>query len=255
MRLVPHLRVLALLLLVAVAGGCANHAQISKDMLTLSPQSMRNRQLQTKRYDTNDEKMMLTASASVLQDLGFQIDESTPDLGIIVGSKTRDATDAGQVTMAIFVAALGGGSMPVDKQQTIRVSLVTAPMARPKDKAAGAAPAQKLTPKMIDAACARISAKLQLSLDDELRSVLPQAELTQAEKALTEQFARELNGDLTMRMKNQDYGATRVRVTFQRVVMNTQGFVSRMEALETPELYKEFYEKLSKSVFLEANDI
>jgi len=255
MKVLPQLRVFALLLLAAVAGGCANHAQISKDMLTLAPESMRNRQLQTKRYDTNDEKMVLTASASVLQDLGFQLDESTPDLGIIVGSKTRDATDAGQVTMAIFVAALGGGSMPIDKQQTIRVSLVTAPMARPKVKSANAQPPKKLTPEVINAACARVSGKLQQSLTDEFRDVLPVADASLAGKALADQFARELNGDLTQRMKNQDFGATRVRVTFQRVVMNTQGFVSRMEALETPELYKEFYEKLSKSVFLEANDI
>lgn len=248
------LRVAVVAIALAALTGCANHAQISKDMLTLSPESMRMRQLQTKRYDTNDEKMVLAASTSVLQDLGFQLDESAPDLGIIVGSKQRDATDAGQVTMAIFIAALGGGNMPVDKQQTIRVSLVTAPMAKPKEAAAAKAQAE-LTPAKITATCERIAAKMQQSLSGELNGVLPPEEAVRMSKFVAQQVVRGLNDDLLLRMKNSEYGATRVRVTFQRVVTNTQGHVSRMEALETPELYKEFYEKLSKSVFLEANDI
>lgn len=213
------------------------------------------RQLQTKRYDTNDEKMVLTASASVLQDLGFQLDESTPDLGIIVGSKTRDATDAGQVTMAIFIAILGGGDTPIDKHQTIRVSLVTTPMVRPQENASGASQKQLLTSEAINAACVRVSTKLQQGLNEELRNVMPTADAMQTGKSLAARFANDLNVELLQRMKKQDFGATRVRVTFQRVVVNTQGQVSRMEALATPELYQEFYEKLSKSVFLEANDI
>jgi len=238
---------------IAALTGCATQNQISKEMLTLSPESMKMRQLQTKRYDTNDEKMVLTASASVLQDLGFQLDESTPDLGIIVGSKTRDATDAGQVTMAIFIAALGGGSVPIDHHQNIRVSLVTAPMHRPKES--GAPQRKRITPEMVNTACARINAAVQKSLDAELNGMLTPKEAQQARNALAQQFGREVNTDLTLRMKSQDFGATRVRVTFQRVVINTQGQVTRMEALETPELYQQFYEKLSKSVFLEANDI
>lgn len=234
--------------------GCANHAQISQEMLTLAPESMKMRQLQTKRYDTNDEKMVLSASASVLQDLGFQLDESTPDLGIIVGSKTRDATDAAQVTMAIFIAALGGGAVPIDQHQTIRVSLVTAPMAKAKESP-GAKAQAALTPEKITAACARISAKMQQSLSGELNGVLPPDEADRMSKFVAQQVVRGLNDDLLLRMKNRDYGATRVRVTFQRVVVNTQGQTTRMEALETAELYQEFYEKLSKSVFLEANDI
>lgn len=235
--------------------GCANHTQISKEMLTLSPESMKMRQLQTKRYDTNDEPMVLTASASVLQDLGFQLDESEPELGIVVGSKQRDATDAAQVTMAILIAAMGGGAVPVDHQQTIRVSLVTAPMAKPNDPAVQAPPQERLTPARIASTCERITAKMQQSLGGELKGVLPDPEVAQLSKFLAEEMRKDLNNDLYQRMKNRDYGATRVRVTFQRVVINTQGQVTRMEALETPELYKEFYEKLSKSVFLEANDI
>lgn len=254
MRHSPLLRA-GLLLALMMCAGCASHTQISKDMLTLAPESMKMRQLQTKRYDTSDEKMVITASASVLQDLGFQLDESTPDLGIVVGSKTRDATDAGQVTAAVFIALLGGGAMPIDQHQTIRVSLVTAPMAKPKDADPSQKPKETLTPAKINAACTRVYAVIHKSLSDELALVASPVEAQAVSKRLAIHMVTDLEDDLNQRMKMRDFGATRVRVTFQRVVVNTQGQISRMEALETPELYQEFYEKLSKSVFLEANDI
>jgi len=44
------------------------------------------------------------------------------------------------------------------------------------------------------------------------------------------------------------------RITFSRSVRNSQNLV-RYEALEDPELYQDFFEKLSKSVFLEGANI
>lgn len=109
-----------------VLSGCAT--SIPPEALALSAESLQTRQLQTRRFDTLDEAELLSASAAVLQDLGFSIDDSEPAVGLIVGSKDRDATNAGQVAGAILMAVLLGVHTPVDKNQKIRVSLVTKPL-------------------------------------------------------------------------------------------------------------------------------
>ncbi len=157
--------------------GCSS--TIPKSALEMSPQTLEYRQLQTRRYDTRDEARLLSASASLLQDLGFSIDNSETKVGLIAASKDRDATDAGQVVGAVVVAALFGVATPVDDHQKIRASVVTQPFGS---------------------------------------------------------------------------GFT-VCVTFQRAVWNTNGQLSRLEKLDDPEMYTEFFEKLSKSIFLEAHEI
>lgn len=49
-------------------------------------------------------------------------------------------------------------------------------------------------------------------------------------------------------------GSVVVRVTFQRIVWNSHGQVSKREQLNYPEDYQEFYAKLSKALFLEAHE-
>ncbi len=173
-------------ILIALCLLCGCAPRIPKEALELSPESLKNRQLQTRRFDT-DEKTLLSASAAVLQDIGFTIDESETELGTIVCSKRSDATSAGQIVAAILVAALTGAVMPIDKEQFVRASLVTNP--------------------------------------------------THVED--------------TDKTKSR----TAVRVTFQRIVTNTQGQVTRRECVNDPEVYREFFEKLSKSLFLEAHEI
>ncbi len=121
-RLLPAVILAVGLVLVA---GCEQ--TIPKDALQLTPESLAQRQAQTRRFDTTDEAMLLSASAAVLQDLGFNLDESETKLGLVVASKNRDATEAGQVIGAILIAALIGASVPIDKTQKIRASLVTKP--------------------------------------------------------------------------------------------------------------------------------
>jgi hypothetical protein len=158
--------------------GCAQ--RIPESALALTPDTLKLRQLQTRRFETTDEKVLLQAGAGVLQDLGFNIDESETKLGVIVGSKTRDATEAGQIAEAILVGVLFGVVPPTDKEQKIRASLISKPL---------------------------------------------------------------------------DNGSIAVRITFQRIVWNNQGQVSRTESVEDAVIYQEFFDKFSKAVFLSANQI
>ena len=111
MRATKHLAIiLAIVCIATYLTGCAN--TVPKEALQLSPTSLEERQMQTRRFEGSSENEILSASAGVLQDLGFQINESETDLGIIVCSKERDATESGQVAAAVLVALLGG-SMPI----------------------------------------------------------------------------------------------------------------------------------------------
>lgn len=167
----------------SAVSGCAT---IPEDALVLTPDSLERRQLQTRRIDGIDESGLLSASAGVLQDLGFNIDESETRLGVIVASKDRSAVTGGQVLGAVLLALMGAYS-DIDKTQKIRVSLVTRPA---------------------------------LAQD---REPLPNTQL--------------------------------LRITIQRIVTNTSGLVTRIESIEEPEIYQEFFDRLSKSVFLEVQEI
>lgn len=115
---------LALGLMLSLSG-CGG---MPKDALQLGPESMAQRQLQTRRFEGLSENDALAAGAAILQDLGFGITESETALGVVVGDKDRSAVSAGQIVGAVFVALLGGGVMPTDKNQKITASLVTRPV-------------------------------------------------------------------------------------------------------------------------------
>jgi hypothetical protein len=104
--------------------GCATQG-VPKEALKAEYVTTQQRSLQTRTFDTLDEKGILSASASVLQDLGFTLSESETDLGLLVGEKARDATESGQVAGAVAMAVLFGVQMSIDKEQKIRVSVVT----------------------------------------------------------------------------------------------------------------------------------
>ncbi len=158
--------------------GC--NQTIPKSALQMKPDTLAMRQLQTRSFDTSNEAKLLSAGASVLQDLGFSIEESETKLGVILGEKDRDAVEAGQVAGKIFMAVMFGAHMAIDKNQKIRASLITRPVSSKK---------------------------------------------------------------------------TNLRITIQRVIWNEHGQISRTESVTDQEIYQDFFNKLSKSVFLNANEI
>ena len=168
---------IAALLVLPPLMGCQS---IPKKALALEEQSMEWRHMQTRRFDTNDEKKILIACAGLLQDLGFTLEESETELGVVVGQKDRSAAEAGQVIGAILFAGLTGSNLPIDATQKLRASVITRP---------------------------------------------------QGENTIV------------------------VRVTFQRIVWNNRGMISKLERLNDPEQYQEFFQKLSEAVFLDAHEI
>lgn len=157
--------------------GCASSPRHTA--LAMRDQVLEFRQRSTRLYETDKEELILSACAGVLQDLGFTIVDSETDLGFILATKDRTAVDGGQVAGKVFMAILFRADVPIDKNQTFRVSIVTRP-----------------------------------AVDE-----------------------------------------TAVRATFQRLVWNDRNEVSKMEPIEEVEVYQEFFDRLSKSVFLEGQQL
>lgn len=102
------------------------------EALTLSADARARREANSRRFETTDERMIQSACAAVLQDLGFTMENSSVGTGLLVASKDRDAVEAqqvaGQMFLAVLVAALGGTPDPVwERDQRIRISVVTRP--------------------------------------------------------------------------------------------------------------------------------
>ena len=79
---------------------------VSDNSMKLSTDSLQLRQLQTRRIEGIDEPALLAATVGVLQDLGFNIDESEMRLGVIVASKDRSALDLGDAVGDMVVDSL-----------------------------------------------------------------------------------------------------------------------------------------------------
>src|SRR5262245_2181157 len=125
-----HTRVPATAALLALLAACS--AAIPKDALRLPEEAAADREAQTRRYDGIGERKLLAAGASVLQDLGFEIDESETRLGVIVASKERTAVNKKEVTAAVILSVLSAfTTAPTEptyaQKQVVRVSLVTSP--------------------------------------------------------------------------------------------------------------------------------
>ncbi len=151
------------------------------------------RAMQTRLFETSNEKELLSASAAVLQDLGFQVEESVHEVGFLRSTKERSAREYGQYIQRalFFILSLGKWLAPVDLHQKIAAGLITRPL-------------------------------------------------------------------------NQDASRQEVRIVFYRVVWKGDGQTDQqyippgqqsMEMIRDPEIYQQFFAKLSKAVFLEAHTL
>jgi hypothetical protein len=90
-------------------------------------------------FETADATELLSASAAVLQDLGFQVEESARELGFLRAAKERSAREYGQditrvVVWILTTPLIMGNSLPlmipVDLHQKIAATLVARPINR-----------------------------------------------------------------------------------------------------------------------------
>jgi hypothetical protein len=181
-----------LLLSLALLSGCISHTEPA-ELFILTPDVPRHRTMQTRMFETPNERELLSASAAVLQDLGFQVEESQQDIGFLRATKERSAREYGQYIRQalVLILSLGKVLQPVDLHQKIAAALV----------------------------------------------------------------ARPLNPEATRQ---------EVRIMFYRVVWKGDGQIDNqyippgeqyMEMVREPEIYQQFFSKLSKAVFLEAHRI
>ncbi len=113
----------------ALVSGCATMPKADV-FFKLTPESAKHRALQTRMFETSDEKELLSASAAVLLDLGFQVEESSTEVGVLRAAKERSAREYGQEILQVFIFLLGAlcGEaviVPVDLHQQINVTLAT----------------------------------------------------------------------------------------------------------------------------------
>jgi len=177
-------KIFPLLFVVVLSSACMPD-QIPKEALQLTEESSARRKLETRRFETKDEQALLDAAAAVLKDLGFSIDVTSKELGLIAGSKQESPYNIGGMATSAAVAVISSAlsfptSMPYSKDQMIRASVVARPA--------------------------------------------------------------------------EDGNSTAVRITFQRVVWDTEGKVAKSELLEDPAEYQTFFQKLAKALALDAHE-
>lgn len=125
-------RVLFVAALSATALGCQNANDVAKRLGEPSKSAVEARIMQSREIEASDQVAVLAAVTQTLQDLGFTVQESSAEAGVVTGAKQRDAEEAGQiagqVALTVALAMLGAIHTPVwDKSQSIHVTSVVAP--------------------------------------------------------------------------------------------------------------------------------
>lgn len=100
---------------------CASYTNYYK----LDKNYLQNRQISTKDFKVNDEELVLKSSIQVLQDLGFNIDESEKNLGIITASKNKEINSTVRVVNVFVLMAFSETNTTYDIRQKIYVTVST----------------------------------------------------------------------------------------------------------------------------------
>ncbi len=101
-----------------------------EEFFQLTPESQIHKAAQIRYFETADDIELLSASAAVLQDLGFQVSESAHELGYLRATKERSARERGQsiTRFLVLLFSAGGYLMPIDLHQKIEASMVARPV-------------------------------------------------------------------------------------------------------------------------------
>ena len=120
----------------ALATGCVHTP--AEAFFQLTPESAQHRAAETRLFETSGGDELLSASAAVLQDLGFQVVESVREVGFLRAVKERTAREytpeiwRGLLLLISSAGLISGQNtliwMPVDLQQQIDASLVSRPV-------------------------------------------------------------------------------------------------------------------------------
>ena len=127
-------RGIVFLVLGAFSVGCFPPQAKLESFFETTPEMAKNRSIQTRTFEIQNEKELLSASAAVLQDLGFQVEEISVEAGMLKAAKERSARETGQEIGQAFVliGSIAGAifgmpiiQLPVDLHQQIGATLIT----------------------------------------------------------------------------------------------------------------------------------
>jgi hypothetical protein len=97
-----------------VFSGCAG--TIPPEALQWNKETLKQRQLQTRKFDTQKEGDVLSACAALLQDLGFALDESASPSFCVSNFRVCNCLC---LSVSLFHCKASGGIVPAQPEKTI----------------------------------------------------------------------------------------------------------------------------------------
>lgn len=246
-----YIRICAIVFLIPFLLMSCAPRKVQQDPATLSESPLADRQMQTRRFTTSDKITMLQASAGVLKDLGFTIDEHEVSLGVLVASKTRDALTQESRQNLETIETINETKETVDGFfEFLDFVLTVVDIVRvfsgdeakhnvDDDDDDDDEEEEEEKPKD---ATQTIHVLMVVRSVEKEESQVALTHFTSVQPKLDENIAK-------------DAMESEVRITFRRTIINTDYEITFAEQIKDLETYAEFFDKLEQSVFLEANEI